>query len=89
MTLTKNKEGKQPIGLGLQSTSCGIGILVTEIDKGSSAAASELRLGEVILSIDDMVPSSPRDAVQIILKGDDVVRLVVIGDADATYGSRR
>lgn len=86
MTLTKNKAAKQPIGLGLQTTSCGIGILVTEIDKGSSAAESELRLGEVILSIDDAVPSSPKDAVSKILQAEGTIRFVVIGDADATYG---
>ena len=86
--LTKNTSGehKQPIGLGLQTTSCGVGVLVTEIDKGSSAAESELRLGEVILSVDGMVPASPKDAVHMILKAGPLIRLVVIGDAQETFG---
>ena len=85
--LTKSTKGdKQPIGLGLQTTSCGIGILVTEIDTRSAAAESDLRLGDCILSIDDQVPSSPKDAVSLILKGDTVINFVVIGDAQATLG---
>lgn len=81
--LTKNMQNKQPIGLGMQTTSCGVGILVTEIDKGSSSEQSDLKLGDCILSIDGCVPSSPKDAVSMILKAgtlDGVVRFVVIGD---------
>jgi len=33
-------ERKTPIGLGLQTTSCGVGILITEIDVGSAASLS-------------------------------------------------
>jgi len=82
--LFKNKSGSAvpgPIGLGLQTTSCGIGVLVSEIDGGSASADSELKLGDCILSIDDKVPSSPHEAVHYIRKGDDPVKFVVIGDA--------
>jgi hypothetical protein len=65
-------DDKLPIGLGLQTTSCGIGILVTEIDPGSAAWACKesggLRLGDAILSIDGTVPSSPKHAVNLILQ---------------------
>jgi len=84
--MTKNNKGgeRQPIGLGLQTTSCGIGILVTEIDKGSAAADSDLKLGDCILAIDDVVPIAPKDAVHIILKAEDVIKFNVIGDQAAT-----
>ena len=82
------KVPKQPIGLGLQTTSCGIGVLVTEVDRGSSAAASELKVGDCILSIDDCVPSSPKDAVGMVLRSESVVKLTVIGDAQATLTDR-
>ena len=79
--LTKSTKGdKQPIGLGLQTTSCGVGILVTEIDKGSSAWESELRLGDCILSINGAVPSSPKEAVGFILKAEKTVCFVLIGE---------
>ena len=87
--LTKNTEQKQPIGLGMQTTSCGVGILVTEIDKGSSAAASDLKLGDCILSVNDQVPSSPKDAVSLILKSEPLIRFVVIGDANATFNRQK
>ena len=85
--MTKNTRGgeKQPIGIGLQTTSCGIGILVTEIDKGSAAADCELRVGDCILSVDGSVPSSPKEAVALIVRSpEDVIRFVVIGDQQAT-----
>jgi len=78
--MTKNTENNQPIGLGLQTTSCGVGILVTEIDKGSSAWESELRLGDCILSINGAVPSSPKEAVGFILKAEKTVCFVLIGE---------
>ena len=74
---------RTPIGLGLQTTSCGVGILVTEIDRGSAAEASQLRLGDTILSIDDQVPSSPKDAVRLILAERRPVKFVVVNDAVA------
>ena len=77
---------KQPIGIGLQTTSCGVGVLVTEIDRGSMAAASELKIGDCVLSINEQVPASPKDAVQMILRAEGSVRFVVIGDAAATLG---
>lgn len=62
---------KVPIGLGLQTTSCGVGVLVTEIDPGSAAWACKeaggLRLGDAILAVDGIVPSSPKHAVNLIL----------------------
>jgi len=64
----QNPEDRTPIGLGLQTTSCGVGILVTEIDVGSAAASSDLKIGDAILSINDQVPSSPKDAVRLILE---------------------
>ena len=61
-------EARTPIGLGLQTTSCGVGILITEIDHGSAAAYSDLKIGDAVLSINDQVPSSPKDAVKLILE---------------------
>jgi hypothetical protein len=37
---TDESDRKTPIGLGLQTTSCGVGILITEIDAGSAASLS-------------------------------------------------
>ena len=85
MTLVKNLGAKQPIGLGMQSTSCGVGILVTEIDPGSSASQSELKLGDCILSINNQVPSNPKEAVSLILKSEREVKFIIIGDAQATF----
>ena len=78
-----NGDGKVlPIGIGVQSTSCGVGILISEIDTGSAAAASELKLGDCILSIDGAVPCSPKDAVLMVLGSPGKeVEFVVIGDA--------
>jgi S1-C subfamily serine protease len=45
-----------------------VGILVTEIDHGSAAAYSDLKIGDAVLSINDQVPSSPKDAVKLILE---------------------
>jgi len=73
-----------PIGLGLQTTSCGVGILVTEIDTGSAASVSELVVGDCILSIDSQVPTSPKHAVALILAAKDVVQFVVIGNQQET-----
>lgn len=70
-----------PIGLGLQTTSCGVGILVTEIDTGSAASLSELVLGDTVLSIEDTVPVSPKHAVSLILGAVDSIKFVVIGNA--------
>ena len=78
------KEKGKPIGLGLQTTSCGVGILVTEIDKNSAAMDSDLRIGDCVLSIDLMVPSSPKDAVGKILAEGDTVKFVVIGEYPPT-----
>ena len=87
--LIKNPKGdavKLPIGLGLQTTSCGIGILCTEIDPGSAAweckEAGGLRLGDAILSIDGNVPSSPKHAVQLILAGGQKVFFCVVADSN-------
>lgn len=81
MAGTSPSDGKPPpIGLGLQTTSCGVGILVTEIDKGSAAEMSPLKLGDAVLSIDGMVPTSPKHAVQIILNCGPKVSFVIIGN---------
>ena len=62
------EDKKVPIGLGLQTTSCGVGILITEIDKGSCAEmCGLLKEGDCILSINGSVPSSPKDAVRLTL----------------------
>jgi S1-C subfamily serine protease len=74
-----------PIGLGLASTSCGVGVLVTEIDKGSAAEASDLVLGDAVISIDNAVPKSPRHAVELIIAGGPVVNFVVIGNLTEVY----
>lgn len=77
---------KLPIGLGLQTTSCGIGILVTEIDPGSAAWVCKeeggLRLGDAILSINGTVPSSPKHAVNLIVTGGSHISFQVIDDRD-------
>ena len=79
-------DDKLPIGLGLQTTSCGIGILVTEVDPGSSAWACKeqggLKLGDAILSIDGTVPTSPKHAVQLILAGGPSVFFNTIDDKE-------
>ena len=88
VVLTKREpvNGKAgPIGLGLQTTSCGVGILVTEIDKGSAAAESELSLGDAILSVDGVVPKTPRHAVELIIGGGKEITFVVIGNAKEVY----
>jgi len=78
----QDPEVKTPIGLGLQTTSCGVGILITEIDNGSAAQHSELKVGDALLSINDQVPSSPKDAVRLILeeKGKPVKFVVINSD---------
>jgi len=74
---------REKYGLGLQTTSCGVGILVTEIDAGSAAAKSDLRMGDCIMSVEGCVPQSPKHAVQLII-GDEpkvdvrTIRFVVI-----------
>ena len=82
VVLVNNLHHEQPIGLGMHAAMCGVGILVAEIDTGSSAELSDLQIGDCILSIDGCVPLSPNDAVSLILRADGVVRLVVIGDSE-------
>ena len=67
------------MGLGLQTTSCGIGILVTEIDMDGTAAQSNLKTGDSILSVDGVVPVSPKHAVQLIMGAEYCVSFVIIG----------
>jgi len=69
---------KVPIGLGLQTTSCGIGILITEIDSNTAAAYSGLGVGDCILSIEDTVPKSPKHAVELILGKPESVKFIVV-----------
>jgi len=78
VTMVKSRENPK-VGLGLQTTSCGIGILVTEIDHDGTAAQSQLKLGDSILAIDDVVPTSPKHAVQLIMASEYVVKFAVIG----------
>jgi len=73
-----------PIGLGLQTTSCGVGILVTEIDANSAASTSGLVVGDCILSVDGQVPTSPKHAVALILAAKELVNFVLIGNQEAT-----
>lgn len=73
------KARDKPVGLGLQVTSCGVGILVTEIDQHGSAAQSALKAGDTILSIDGVVPTSPKHAVQLISQAEYIVNVVVVG----------
>jgi len=81
VSMVKSKENPK-VGLGLQTTSCGIGILVTEIDADGTAAQSHLKVGDSILSVDDVVPTSPKHAVQLIMGSEYAVKFVVIGHAD-------
>lgn len=73
------KARDKPVGLGLQVTSCGVGILVTEIDSHGSAAQSAMRAGDIILSIDSVVPTAPKHAVQLIMQAEYIVNVVVVG----------
>jgi len=82
VSMVKSKDNPK-VGLGLQTTSCGIGILVTEIDLDGTAAQSHLKTGDSILSIDDVVPTSPKHAVQLIMSSEYAVKFVVIGHVPA------
>jgi len=79
---------REKYGLGLQTTSCGVGILVTEIDPNSAASNSALRMGDCLLSVEGLVPNSPKEAVRLII-GDEPkvdvrsVRFVVINSDPA------
>jgi len=73
------KARDKPVGLGLQVTSCGVGILVTEVDAGGSAAQSAIKVGDTLLSINGVVPTSPKHAVQLITSAEYIINLIVIG----------
>mmetsp|Transcript_17157 Transcript_17157/g.40990 ORF Transcript_17157/g.40990 Transcript_17157/m.40990 type:complete len:361 (+) Transcript_17157:160-1242(+) len=80
VSLVKHRDNPK-VGLSLQTTSCGIGILITDIEQDSLAAQSHLTAGDTILSIDDNVPTSPKHASQLIANGKYAVKFVVIGHA--------
>ena len=44
-----------------------------------AAAQSQLKVGDSILAIDDVVPQSPKHAVQLIMGAEYVVKFAVIG----------
>ena len=46
-----------------------MGILITEIDPEGCAADSALKVGDSVLSIDSVVPMSPKHAVQLMPSG--------------------
>jgi len=73
------KARDKPVGLGLQVTACGVGTLVTEIDPHGSAAQSAMKAGDIILSIDNVVPTSPKHAVQLIMQAEYIINVVVVG----------
>ena len=71
--------GNVSIGLTLQTTSCGVGILISEIDPTGVAYQSDLRVGDAILSINGVVPQSPKHAVEEIKRAEYLVKFVVAG----------
>ena len=77
--VTVVKARDKPVGLALQLTSCGVGTLVSEVDPHGSAAGSAMTAGDIILSIDGVVPTSPKHAVQLFTQAEYVVQVVVIG----------
>ena len=56
-----------------------MGTLVNEVDPQGSAAGSAMKAGDIILSIDGVVPTSPKHAVQLFTQAEYVVQVVVIG----------
>ena len=116
MTVVKSKD--RPVGLGLQPTSCGIGILISELDPNGSASSSSgapppaaaprttaapvrprvstsapragLKVGDIILSIDSQVPSSAKNAVQLIGAAEYCIKFVCVGiDQSLREGSQK
>jgi len=77
--VTVVKARDKPVGLALQLTSCGVGTLVSEVDPHGSAAGSAMKAGDIILSIDGVVPTSPKHAVQLFTQAEYVATVVVIG----------
>jgi S1-C subfamily serine protease len=77
VTVVKSKD--RPVGLGLQPTSCGVGILISELDPAGSASSSSLKVGDIILSIDSTVPASAKHAVQLIGSSDYCIKFVTVG----------
>jgi hypothetical protein len=78
---------KIPIGLGLQTTSCGVGILINEVDKKSCAdVCGQLKEGDCILSINGQVPSSPKDAVRMIVDKEYSTVTFVLTDSSTKLG---
>jgi len=75
---------KVPIGLGLQTTSCGVGVLITEIDPNTCAARSDLCVGDCILSIEDVVPKSPKHAVELILSTQEAIKFIIVDSSAET-----
>lgn len=73
------KARDKPVGLDLQVTSCGIGIVVTGVDPNGSAAQSAIKVGDTILSIGGAIPTSPKHAVQLITQAEYILNLVLIG----------
>ena len=77
--VTVVKARDKPVGLALQLTSCGVGTLVSEVDPHGSAAGSAMKAGDIILSIDGVVPTSPKHAVQLFTQAEYVATVVVVG----------
>ena len=77
--VTVVKARDKPVGLALQLTSCGVGTLVSEVDPHGSAAGSAMKAGDIILSIDGVVPTSPKHAVKLFTQAEYVATVVVIG----------
>lgn len=68
------------LGLTLLPTSCGIGFVVVDIDSRGAAAQSDLRLGDIVLSMNSQVPTNCREAIKIFAKSaEQQVHLVIAG----------
>jgi len=70
---------KQMIGISMMQTSCGIGILIAEIDPNGCAHDTALRVGDIVLSIGDVVPANPKEAAQLIQRAEYVIKMVLVG----------
>jgi putative serine protease PepD len=83
------------MGVTTQPTGEGLGVEVVEIAEGSGAAASSLRIGDVIVRVDDTEitdPTSLGAAIATYQPGDTVTvtieRSGTIQDVSVTLGTR-
>mmetsp|Transcript_76495 Transcript_76495/g.127482 ORF Transcript_76495/g.127482 Transcript_76495/m.127482 type:complete len:348 (+) Transcript_76495:185-1228(+) len=76
VTMVKRRDN--PIGMSMQVTSCGVGILISEIDPQGIAAAAGLKVGDSILSVDDIVPNSPKHLASVINQCEYLLKFVIV-----------